>query len=366
MMETRDKVRILSIDGGGIRGVIPAQVLVYMEQRIQASKGPDARLADYIDMIVGTSTGAILGALLLVPDENGRPKYTAQDALDFYVKHGETIFNKSIQRKSMLKRLFKASKFGAKNLEKLFDEKLGSLKFSQLLKPCIITSYNLNYGSALFFNSREQNHDTGDFLVKDVLRSTSAAPTYFDPAHIFSLGGKDTGKMVNVDGGVFANNPSMCAYAEGRKTEFPNWQDKDDPKKKYPTAKNMLLLSLGTGGGRPDLGYTPHAHKWGMLDWAKKTPEIMMDGGLDMVNHQVALLFDSLSTENDRKNFKRVDYPKLAEGQKPPFDADMSNADRKNIERLVASGIATIQSANETSVDTHTLDAYVDLLMQFD
>jgi len=363
-MATRDKVRILSIDGGGIRGVIPAQVLVYMEQRIQAQKGPEARLADYLDMIVGTSTGAILGALLLVPDENGRPKYTAQDALDFYVKHGETIFNKSIQRNSMFKRLFKASKFGAKNLEKLFEEKLGSLKLSELLKPCIITSYNLTYRDALFFNSREQNPDAGDFLVKDVLRSTSAAPTYFDPAHIFSIGGKRKDKMVNVDGGVFANNPSMCAYAEGRKTHFENWQDKEDPSKKFPTAKNMLLLSLGTGGGRPELGYTSDAHKWGMLNWAKKTPEIMMDGGLDMVNHQVALLFDSLSAESDRKNFKRVDYPKLPDGQKPPYDSDMSNADRKNIDRLVASGLTAIEAANEECHDRHTLDEYVEELMK--
>lgn len=69
-MAKRDKVRILSIDGGGIRGVM-AQVLVFFEQRIQAAKGPDARLVDCIDMIVGTSTGAILGALLLVPCENG-------------------------------------------------------------------------------------------------------------------------------------------------------------------------------------------------------------------------------------------------------------------------------------------------------
>lgn len=363
-MAMRDKVRILSIDGGGIRGVIPAQVLLHMEKRIQEAKGPEARLVDYIDMIVGTSTGAILGALLLVPDENGRPKYTTQDALDFYVKHGETIFNNSIKRKWMLKRLFKASKFGAKNLEKLFDEKLGSIKLSELLKPCIITSYNLTHRDALFFNSREKNTGAGDFLLKDVLRSTSAAPTYFDPAHIFSIGGTRKGKMVNVDGGVFANNPSMCAYAEGRKTHFPNWQDKEDPNKKFPTAKNMLLLSLGTGGGRPELGYTSDAHKWGMLDWAKKTPEIMMDGGLDMVNHQVALLFDSLGTENDRKNFKRVDFPKLPEGQKPPYDSDMSNADRKNIEKLVASGLTTVQNANQASASAHTLDHFIDLLIK--
>jgi patatin-like phospholipase/acyl hydrolase len=359
----RSKVRILSIDGGGIRGVIPAQVLVYMEKRMQEAKGPDARLADYLDMIVGTSTGAILAALLLVPDENGRPKYTAQDALDFYVKHGESIFNKSIRRKSMFTRLFKASKFSADNLEKLFEEKLGDLKLSELLKPCIITSYNLTHRASLFFNSREPNLSAGDFYVRDVLRSTSAAPTYFDPAKIYPIGGSKDDKMMNVDGGVFANNPSMCAYAEGRKTHFENWRDKDDPDKAFPTAKNMLLLSLGTGGGRPELGFTSDSPKWGMLDWAKKTPEIMMDGGLDMVNHQVALLFASLATEEERKNFKRVDYPKLADDQKPPYDTDMSNADRKNIQSLLESGITTIEAANQERDDCHTLDKYVDLLL---
>lgn len=363
-MKKQDKVRIISIDGGGIRGIIPAQVLLYMEQRIQAVKGPEARLVDYVDMIVGTSTGAILGALLLVPGPDGRPKYSTRDALDFYVKHGEQIFNESIVRKLMILRLIKAAKYSASNLEELFAEKLGKTRLSELLKPCIVTSYNLKNRASLFFNSREKNVEFGNYLLSDVLRSTSAAPTYFEPAHIYSIDGKPKDKMVNVDGGVFANNPTMCAYAEGRKTRFNNWQDKVNPVKQFPTARNMLLLSLGTGGGRPELGFTSNAHRWGMLKWAKKTPDIMMDGGLDTVNHQVGLLFNSLEEEIDRKNFKRVDYPDLPYGEKPPYDADMSNADSRNISNLLASGTTAIEAANISSTDSHTLDAYVDLLME--
>jgi patatin-like phospholipase/acyl hydrolase len=97
MNSSKRKIRILSIDGGGIRGVIPAVVMEYVEEKlIELSGNPDARIADYFDLFVGTSTGGILSCFYLTPDEGGkRPKYRAAQATEFYSLQGYSIFNAS-------------------------------------------------------------------------------------------------------------------------------------------------------------------------------------------------------------------------------------------------------------------------------
>jgi patatin-like phospholipase/acyl hydrolase len=362
----RNKINILSIDGGGIRGIIPATVLVHIEKRIREIKGDDKRIADYVDMVAGTSTGAILGAMLLVPGENGRPKFTAEEALEFYVKYGEEIFNQSKIRGMLGQIVFGAAKYSEKRLESLLIEKLGDCMMSDLLKPCIITSYNMYNGSAVFFNSREKKADKETYFLRDVLRSTSAAPTYFNPAFLGFHTGRKADRMVNLDGGVFANNPAMCAYAEARSTIFPLWSDDKSSGKVFPTARNMNMLSLGTGGGYPDLGKTTNAAKWKLLDWARKTPDIMMDGALNTVNYQVQKLYESLEGD-EIKNYKRVDYPKPAHIERPPYSSDMSDASPENILILKECGKRTVQQSNHDSTIARTLDDFVDhMLTAFD
>src|SRR3954471_2747681 len=91
-------MRILSIDGGGIRGIIPGQVLVALEQKLQRLSGkPELRIADAFDLIAGTSTGGILTCLYLCPDEKtGKPKFTAAAAVDLYLQNGDNIFDVSV------------------------------------------------------------------------------------------------------------------------------------------------------------------------------------------------------------------------------------------------------------------------------
>ena len=85
-------VTILSIDGGGIRGIIPAKILEFLESELQKLDGEDARIADYFDVIAGTSTGGLVTAMLTAPDANNRPIYAAKDIAPFYVEHGPKIF----------------------------------------------------------------------------------------------------------------------------------------------------------------------------------------------------------------------------------------------------------------------------------
>ena len=81
-------INILTIDGGGIRGVLPAEVLKYVEEKLQELTNSNIKIAEYFDLIVGTSTGGILTCIYTCPDKNGNPKYTAKDALDLYLDQG--------------------------------------------------------------------------------------------------------------------------------------------------------------------------------------------------------------------------------------------------------------------------------------
>ena len=350
------KVRILSLDGGGIRGIIPATVLKYVEEKlIELTKNPNARIGDYFDMIVGTSTGGILACFYLTPDINAKPdqplsKFAASKALDFYCNKGYQIFNGSKKNGWLgLRQIFYAAKYSPKNLEKIFQQEFNDIKMSELLKPCIVTTYDMESKTAYFFNSSNKVEKKSDFYVKDVARSTSAAPTYFPPAIIKGINSDKY--MYNLDGGVFANNPTMCAYAECRKTEFEQV--------KYPGAENMLILSIGTGGGQinlPDLKKSP---KWGVINWAESVPEIMMDGSIDTVNHQLKNLFATLKKEHIL-NYKRINVPI----DKRNYSNDMANASSENIEKLKKAGLAALEDAQTQKDNEHTLDKFIELLIE--
>lgn len=93
------KVKILSIDGGGIRGILPGTILNYIETELQRrTNNPNTRLADHFDLIAGTSTGGILTCTYLIVDENGQTKYSAADALNIYLERGGDIFNLPFSR----------------------------------------------------------------------------------------------------------------------------------------------------------------------------------------------------------------------------------------------------------------------------
>ena len=351
----KKQVRILSIDGGGIRGIIPAYIIKYAESYLQ-KKAPGTSIADHFDFIAGTSTGGILTGLYLAPEDetDKKSKYTAADALDFYVQNGNHIFNKSkVKNWKRLWGLINATEYDSKNLEQLLMAKFGNLLLSKLLKPCLITTYNLNTKSAFFFTSTE-NTDKREFYVRDVLRSTSAAPTYFTPAKIRNIsknGMKNPklSKMINLDGGVFANNPTMCAYAEARNTNFKDRNNNE------PSANDLLILSLGTGGRGYSNANKEKSNSWGLLKWAKLVPDIMMDASIDTVAYQMNEIFHSLGPSQS-KNYLRIDTPDKDRN----YAIDMSDASSENIQKLLKAGKKTLEHAKINGLDEF-LDELLDV-----
>lgn len=273
--------RILSIDGGGIRGILPGQILVELEKKLQRFSGdPKKRLADYFDLIAGTSTGGILTCLYLYPDEKNpsRPLFSAEDAVNLYLKNGGGIFKESTIRLDGMRQ----EKYPVAAIEALLKRYFKNARLSDLLKPCLITSYNIYSRSTHFFTQHDAKENKEyDFYLHDVARGTSAAPTYFEPASVTSLAGVP---YPLVDGGVFASNPSLCAYAEVREKFKPS-----TGKEKM----NMFMVSIGTGSKKESYEYDK-AKGWGKLGWVKPVLDIMLTGASETVDFQLKHIFDAI------------------------------------------------------------------------
>jgi uncharacterized protein len=317
------KVRILSLDGGGIRGIITGQVLVALEEKLQAkTKDPNARIGQYFDIIAGTSTGGILTCTLLTPSDNDAdyPKYTAQDAVNLYLKNGQAIFQKTSSALIPIFGAFRGSKYGGRNMETILKERFGDLRLSQMIKPCLITSYDIQQRRAVFFTSHDaKEKDNYDFLIREVARSTSAAPTYFPPAMARSL---DELQLHTIDGGLFANNPTMCAVIECIKlfkTEGSSLRTPDQ----------MCIVSLGTGTVKKKYPYAK-ATRWGLLGWVGPIIDIMMSGVSETVDYQLRKLYSAIGVS---EQYFRI-MPDLNDAS-PEMDLVSS----ENLENLRQAGI---------------------------
>jgi uncharacterized protein len=332
--------RILCLDGGGIRGIIPGQVLVNLERLLRSKRGDNARLADCFDLVAGTSTGGILTCAYLLPDRDHpkRPKYSAERAVDIYLERGHAIFDRNLWHRVTTAEGHFDEKYAASGLEAALEDYFGETKLSELLRPCLVTAYDIGRRKTHFFTQHDaKNSEKDDFRVREVARATSAAPTYFEAVRVRSL--SEVPYDV-IDGGVFANNPALCAYAEAR-AKLP----------KCPTASEMVMLSLGTGYAlRP---YSQEAAKdWGLIGWAGPLIDILMSGVSETVDYQLKQIFDAVKCPQQylRLDADLADHPSSAQ--------DLDNADKANMRRLRDIG-QEVAERNE-----QRLKDFVDLLLE--
>lgn len=288
------KTTILSIDGGGIRGILPGVILAYIEEQLRKKDGDQARLCDYFDLLAGTSTGGILTCMYITPGDNCRPKFTAQDAVDLYLKNGREIFSIPLGRRIINWFGLFGARYPAANLEKILHTYLGDAHLNQALKPCLITAYEIFQRKTIFFNQVDTSKtNTRNYLMHDIARSTSAAPTYFGPANIHSTYGAP---LYLVDGGLFANNPAMCAYAEARTSKFKEILKRED-KPDFPGATEMIMVSIGTGSHGDPYVYSK-ASKWGIIGWMRPLIDILMSGNSETVHYELSQMFGAVNPAN--------------------------------------------------------------------
>jgi patatin-like phospholipase/acyl hydrolase len=227
-------------------------------------------------------------------------------------------------------------KFKADGFEKVMINYFGDTKLSELLKPCLIATYETELRQTYFFGSHKAklSPESRDYYVRDVCRATSAAPSYFETARVESLGGV---KHSFIDGGIFANNPGMCAYAEVRKAE-------DEPK-----AADMFLVSLSTGSTKHSYDYNSIKDKKAMM-MVPALIDMMMSGVAETIDFELQKMFEAVG--------KPEQYVRIEPTNLNNVNEEMDDASPKNLDDLKALGDATAQQ------NQSVLDKVADVLIQ--
>lgn len=249
--------RILSIDGGGVRGILTCVVLERLAEAV-----PD--FLTKLDLFAGTSTGSVLALGLAAG-------YTPDRGTRLYGELAGEVFAPAVQNRLPAIGYALRPKYSNALLERVLAEQFGDLTLGELEKKVLVAAFNLDRNPfdpqrvrswmPKFFNNFQQD-DLEERGVDVALRS-AAAPTYF-PSH-----------KGHVDGGVVANNPSVAAMAQAL-----------DPRTGSQKLEDVVLLSLGTGRvpeymPQPDI-------RWGWLQWARPILPMMMDGSVAVAHYQAS------------------------------------------------------------------------------
>lgn len=291
-------MNILSIDGGGIRGIIPAIVLAEIEER---AKKP---IAECFELIAGTSTGALIALILNVKDQFGKPKYSARDVVELYEKRGPEIFNKNFVRKIRSGFGLFEEYYSNEGLKNIVHEYFGNLTLKDTITEVLIPTYETERRTPWFFkskNAKNAEYSHRNYKLTDVALGATAAPTYFE-AHKAPY--EEDDYLSLIDGGIFANNPALCAYI--------------DAKQKFEKADHEInIVSIGTGQQTKKLLYD-EIIGWGKIGWVEPLISCAFDGVSDTVDYQLS------------KILPETQYFRLQK-QLPEEAGDMDNVTSKNM-----------------------------------
>jgi patatin-like phospholipase/acyl hydrolase len=300
---------VLSIDGGGIRGIIPAIVLAELEER--AGKGT----AELFDLVAGTSTGGIIAAATCAPDP--RP---ASDLVALYRVEGPKIFQRSLGHKITSAWGLLEEKYDDAELMRALRHYIGDATISQARTRVLMAAYELETRKPYFVKSwRTEGEPERDIALWEAAHATSAAPTYFEPALV-----RPPAEEVDlslIDGGVFATNPALCAFAEAARVA---------------PGEPVRLVSLGTGQLTRPIHHRDAAG-WGLAEWVRPLIDVIFDAAADIVDYQLDQL---LGLDRYHRFQVRLEHGSGAS------DA-MDDASERNLDALEAKARAMIAERSE-------------------
>ncbi|KAH0971397.1 hypothetical protein GBA52_023553 [Prunus armeniaca] len=297
--------------------------------------GPNARIADYFDIIAGTSTGGLVTTMLTAPNKDNRPMYEAKDINKFYLDNTPKIFpqhsrNNFLASITSMVDAVMGPKYDGKYLRTLVNGLLGDLTLKQTLTTVIIPTFDIKLLQPVIFSTTDAKESAlKNAKLSDVCISTSAAPTFL-PAHYFEVNSEGRTRTFDlIDGGVAANNPTMMAISHINREILKHDSEPMD-------ASRLLVLSLGTGAAKFEEKYNAAmASKWGLFSWMfdnGSTPlvDVFNDASSDMVDIHVSTLFQSTHAKD---NYLRIQDDSLS-GDEVSVDI----ATEKNLNRLVEIG----------------------------
>jgi patatin-like phospholipase/acyl hydrolase len=316
------RIRVLSIDGGGVYGIVSAMVLEEIER--QTGKP----IAELFDFIAGTSTGGIIALGLTKPDTSGKhPLYKASDLVNLYETQSNKIFSRSLLHAVMAINNLIDQKYQSRGIDEVLHKFLGSTLLTEALTEVLITSYDIERRKPYFFKRHKaRKTESRNFFIRDIARATSAAPSYFEPAKFNNTNKSES--FVLIDGGVYANHPAMCAYAE--------------VKNMYPEVDQISIISLGTGAAQQPYSYEK-AKEWGTARWMNPLLDVIFDGVAETVDYQLQHIF--MVNQNEKNVYTRLSVPV------PPGYIDFDDANESSI-RILKSYASEFITTNQVLFET--------------
>lgn len=310
---------ILSIDGGGIRGVMPALLLASIEEMTGKP------IASLFDLVAGTSTGAILAAGVTMPDSDGYPMYPAKEIVNLYDREGKKIFEP--KKKGLIGKLSRyfgglvSEKYDNRNLQKVLAKYFKGRLLSQTIRPILTCAYDIEKRENFVFSSHKARLDRRfDYYLSSAAISSAVAPTYFEPHIVRNCEGAIN---VLVDGGASGmNNPVLVAINQALELGY----DYED----------ISVLSIGTGSYQQPISYDK-AKNWGAAQWVKPLIGVMLDGSSELA-HQYA----------DKRIYR---YMRVQFDLPSKESAKMDDASSKNMLRLHKIAAKTIQENSQQLKD---------------
>ena len=257
---------ILSIDGGGLRGIIPAMILS------QIQKITSKRSCQLFDLYIGSSTGAMISLMINTPNGTGTSKYSAQQIKQIYKYQGNQIFKTNVIRKITTGFGLIQNKYSNKGLMNVLSQHFGNTKLKDMINNVVVPSYDIENCESFFIKSWRQEHK--EIKALEASMASSAAPTYFSPIKLM-------GKSL-IDGGVFINNPSVSGYAQACRL-YPNEQ--------------IFILSLGTGVDDKHYDYKK-LKNGGVIRWLDPVLYSVFDGVSQAADYQMQHILQN--------NYKRI------------------------------------------------------------
>ncbi len=291
----KKKLRILSIDGGGLRGIYPAYILKRIKDEFHINYSKD------FDIIIGTSTGSFTASALAL-------NIDLEKVCNLYENSAGKIFMpKNFSIKGVLKSKYKNDYF-IKVLNNTFNnQKMGDAKTILIIPSTDICDGNFYIHKSPYSSKYKENEN---ILIKDAVLSSCSAPIFFDPVLIKDGKGE---KHLLADGGLWANNPSLLALIEAINNKRLNQK-----------LKNIKILSLGTGIQKNN--YKLDEKNWGAKDWSIGLINLIMSLQSQNPHKILSLLLD----ENQylRINFeshKRLNLDEYRQELKSIADNDFKN-----------------------------------------
>lgn len=325
--------KILSIDGGGIKGLYSACILNRLEEKFEKLSG------ECFDMICGTSTGGLLA--LGIAD--GKP---ASELVKLYLQNGNKIFPtpenaflRWLDRKfaQPLKQTLFWGKFDSNALRKILEDAYGSTTLGELKNLVIVPSFNLTAGKPRIF---KYPHKEGDFFMDrditlvDAALATTAAPTFL-PIH-------DIGGTLYIDGGMWANNPSLCGVLEA--INFFVGEEKE-----YSSVEVLSIASVVQSSG-----WSSNVRKRrSFIGWKEKLIQTSLDSQAYFTDF---FLRTALSKLNKESRYIRIESPSLSKDQMNVLEMDRT--DKKALQTLKALG----DHEGYTSANNHEIKEFYENL----